>query len=169
LTASSGTWSGSPTFTYQWSRCDSAGANCSTITGAGSSAYTAQTADVGATLEATVTATNSAGSASAASAPTPAVVAAPAPAPPTQTLTFSGSLTRKNGTQTFSVTVGAGVVGAKLAFNKCSSLNLKLSNGSSANGPSVLGLNATATAGSYTYTVSGGLCSFTLTVTAPSP
>jgi hypothetical protein len=48
-------------------------------------------------------------------------------------------------------------------------LNLKLSNGSSANGPSVLGLSATTTAGSYAYTVSGGFCSFTLTVTAPSP
>src|SRR5262249_7890299 len=115
LTASSGTWSGSPTFTYQWSRCDSAGANCSTLTGAGSTSYTAQPADVGATLEATVTATNSGGATSAASAQTLVVVAAP---PTVQTLTFSGSLTRKNGSQTFHITVGAGLVGAKLAFNK---------------------------------------------------
>jgi subtilisin family serine protease len=168
LTASSGTWSGSPTsYTYQWQRCDSTGANCSTITGAGSSSYTAQAADLGDTLEATVTASNSAGSTNATSAPTPVVVSPP---PLTETLTFSGSLTRKNGTQTFTFTAGAGVVGARLAFNKCTSLNLKLSNGVSASGPSVLSLNSTAAAGSYSYTVSGGgLCSFTLTVTAPSP
>jgi subtilisin family serine protease len=172
LTASSGTWTGNPTTTtYQWQRCDSTGANCSAISGAGSSVYVAQATDVGSTLEATVTASNSAGAATAASAPTLVVVAAPPPPPPTtQTLTFSGSLTRKNGTQTFNVTVGAGAVGARLAFNKCTSLNLKLSNGASASGPSVLTLNATPAAGSYTYTVSGGgVCSFTLTVTAPSP
>jgi hypothetical protein len=172
LTASPGTWSGNPTTTtYQWQRCDSTGANCSAISGAAFGVYTAQTADVGYTLEATVTASNSAGSATAASAPTLVVVAAPPTPPPptTQTVTFPGSLTRKNGTQTFNVTVGAGAVGARLAFTKCSSLNLKLSNGASASGPSVLNLNATPAAGSYTYTVSGGLCSFTLTVTAPSP
>ena len=69
LLASPGVWTGSPapSFAYQWSRCDSAGANCVPISGATASTYTAVTADAGSTLEVTVTATNSAGSASATS------------------------------------------------------------------------------------------------------
>jgi hypothetical protein len=46
---------------------------------------------------------------------------------------------------------------------------LGLSNGASKNGPSVVLLSATLDAGTYTYTVSGGRCPFTLTVTAPAP
>jgi hypothetical protein len=34
-------------------------------------------------------------------------------------------------------------------------------------GPSVVILDTTVAAGEYTYTVSGGRCSFTLTITAP--
>jgi hypothetical protein len=33
----------------------------------------------------------------------------------------------------------------------------------------VLALDATVATGTYTYTVSGGRCSFALTVTAPAP
>jgi hypothetical protein len=67
------------------------------------------------------------------------------------------------------VTVGAGTTRAQLAFGKCSNLSLGLSNGTNAQGPSIVSLNSTLAAGSYSYTVSGGKCSFTLTVTSPSP
>ena len=89
--------------------------------------------------------------------------------PTVQTTTFSGSLNPGNPTRSFSVVVGAGVANARLSFVKCSSLSVGLSNGASANGPSVVALDATVAAGTYMYTVSGGRCSFTLTVTAPTP
>ena len=93
----------------------------------------------------------------------------PPPPPTTQTLTFSGSLNSKNPARSFNVTVGAGLAQAHLSFSKCSSLALGLSNGASTKGPSVVALNASLASGAYTYTVSGGRCSFTLTVTSPSP
>jgi hypothetical protein len=62
LTVSTGTWTGSPTFTYQWGRCDTAGSNCVDIDGATASTYTIANADLGHVLQATVTATGSAGS-----------------------------------------------------------------------------------------------------------
>jgi hypothetical protein len=87
LSASQGTWSGTTpmTFAYQWSDCDSSGANCSPIAGATGSMYKLTSADVGSTVVVAVTASNQAGSATATSAPT-LVVAAVAPAnvsPPT--------------------------------------------------------------------------------------
>lgn len=170
LSATTGSWSGSPTsYAYQWQDCDTSGANCAAVAGATSSSYTAQTNDVGFRLRVAVTATNSGGSSIANSAATATVAAAPPPPPSTQALTFSGSLSAKNPSRSFGVSVGAGGTNAKLSFSKCSALSLGLSNGAGANGPSVISLNATLTAGSYTYTVSGGRCSFTLTVTSPSP
>ena len=59
LTCSTGTWSGSPTYTYQWKR------NGSNITSATNSTYTLVTADVGQSIKCTVTATNFIGSANA--------------------------------------------------------------------------------------------------------
>jgi thermitase len=177
VAASTGTWSGSPTsYAYQWERCDSTGANCSGISGATSSSYLVQTADVGSTLVAAVTAANSAGSATAASLPSAIVASAPAPppSPPAmQTQTFSGSLNAKNPTRSFSITVGGGTANAQLSFSRCSTLNLGLTVASgasmgNADGPSVVSLVSTLTAGSYVYTVGGGRCSFTLTVTAPA-
>jgi subtilisin family serine protease len=172
LTASAGSWSGSAaSYAYQWQRCDSSGGGCAAIAGATSAAYQAQTADVGSTLRVAVTASNSAGSASAVSAPSALVAPAPAPAPTptTQTLSFSGSLNQRNPTRSFSVTVGTGLADARLSFSKCSSLALGLSTGASAGGPSVVVLDATLASGTYTYTVSGGRCSFTLTVASPAP
>ena len=71
--------------------------------------------------------------------------------------------------RSFSVTVGTGLADARLAFSKCSSLALGLSTGASASGPSVVVLDAIIASGAYTYTVSGGHCSFTLTVASPAP
>lgn len=162
LTSSTGSWSGTPTgYAYQWLRCSP---GCASISGATSSTYSAQSADVGSTLEVSVTATNSFGSATATSAPTAAVAAA---ASSPSSVTFSGALNPQNPSRTFSVSVGSGLADARLSFSKCSSLTLAISNGASANGPSVVVLDQTLSAGTYTYSVSGGKCSFTLTITAP--
>ena len=80
LTASNGSWNGSPTsFAYAWSRCDTSGNNCSAIPGATLVSYVLQQADVGSTLRVTVTATNAGGSASSASSATAVVPAVPVP------------------------------------------------------------------------------------------
>ncbi len=77
LTVTTGTWSGSPTgYTYAWRDCDSSGAGCATIAGAGGPSYTLTSGDVGHTVDAVVTATNGGGSTAATSAPS-AVVTAP--------------------------------------------------------------------------------------------
>jgi hypothetical protein len=92
LTASDGTWSGSPTgFARQWQSCDSSGAACTNIAGATGTTYTVVAADVGHTLRVVVTATNSVGSTSASSNPT-AVVVGPSTAPVNTALpTISGT------------------------------------------------------------------------------
>ena len=85
LTATNGTWTGTPTITYarQWQRCDSAGANCSNIAGATGTTYVLTPADVDGTIRVVVTATNGAGSVPATSDettivdPIPPVNAAP--------------------------------------------------------------------------------------------
>lgn len=73
--------------------------------------------------------------------------------------------------------IGVRVVSAdaRLSFSNCKTLTLALKSatGSSlagVSGPSVLVLDQTLAAGSYTYVVSGtGRCSFGLTVTSPAP
>lgn len=71
LTATHGTWSGSPTsFTYAWSRCDASGNACAVIGGATAKIYTITATDVGQTLRVAVTARNSSGAGHATSAPT---------------------------------------------------------------------------------------------------
>lgn len=81
LTASSGSWSGTTpiAFSYSWSRCDTTGSSCSSITGADTQTYVLGSADVGHTIRVDVTAKNADGSASELSAPTKTVVAADAP------------------------------------------------------------------------------------------
>jgi hypothetical protein len=78
LSSTSGTWNGypAPTFAYQWVR----GA-ATNISGATSSSYQLQDADLATTVKCTVTATNIAGSASATSAATSTIAAGPPQAP----------------------------------------------------------------------------------------
>jgi hypothetical protein len=80
LTASPGTWNGTttPTFTYQWQRCDAQGNNCASIAGATTQTYTVQSADAAATLRVAVAATDSSGSNPATSSQT-GVVSQPGP------------------------------------------------------------------------------------------
>jgi hypothetical protein len=84
LSASPGTWSGSPTgFAYAWERC---AGTCAPIAGATGETYLLAPADVGSTVRAVVTASNAGGEGSAASAESalvqpaapPAVIEAPA-------------------------------------------------------------------------------------------
>lgn len=80
LTASNGTWSGSPSgYAYAWSRCDQNGDACAAIAGAAAQTYHAQSADVGHTLRVTVTAMNADGSTASTSAPTAPLSSASAP------------------------------------------------------------------------------------------
>lgn len=94
LSTTTGTWSGSPTgYSYQWKRCDTAGASCGSIAGATAQSYALTSSVVGATIRSTVTASNAAGSATVTSAASGVVTAsAPAPAPaPTQNSRFGFS------------------------------------------------------------------------------
>jgi hypothetical protein len=92
LTASHGSWTGSPTsYAYAWLRCDSQGGNCTTIGGATSRTYTVQTADVGSRLRVRVTATNSSGSGDATSRPTDVVKATGSAPKNTSPPTISGN------------------------------------------------------------------------------
>ena len=98
LSASQGTWTGSPTsFAYQWVRCPSngglpTGANCAVIGGATTSQYVVATADVGFRLRVRVTAANADGSATVASNATSRVTAPDAGRPSNvQAPTLSGT------------------------------------------------------------------------------
>jgi sugar lactone lactonase YvrE len=79
LSVSTGTWKGTPPFsyTYQWQKCNSSGSGCANITGATASSYRILNSQVGDTLRAVVTASNSAGSAKADSAVTATIAAGP--------------------------------------------------------------------------------------------
>ena len=64
LTTSRGSWLNGPTsYKYAWVRCDANGNGCAQIAGATATTYVATSADLGHTLESSVTASNSAGSA----------------------------------------------------------------------------------------------------------
>jgi len=71
LTATRGTWAGSPTsFSFAWSRCDASGNGCAAIAGATTRLYLVTATDIGHTLRLTVAAHNASGTGRATSAPT---------------------------------------------------------------------------------------------------
>ncbi len=83
LTASTGTWSGSPTsYTYQWQTCNTSGTSCTNITSATASTRVLTSSNVGHTLRVIVKATNTGGAGEATSEPTATVTSAPPPPPP---------------------------------------------------------------------------------------
>jgi outer membrane protein assembly factor BamB len=75
LTATTGTWTNSPTYyAYQWERCASTGIGCAAIGGANTGSYKLTADDLGSTIEIQITASNDGGTGSAArSAPTAVV------------------------------------------------------------------------------------------------
>lgn len=79
LTGADGVWSGSPTFSRSWRRCDAGGGSCEPIAGADGATYSPTAADVGRRLRVRVIATRGR-SASSDSEPTGIVAAGPAPA-----------------------------------------------------------------------------------------
>jgi hypothetical protein len=84
LTANPGTWTGSSvTFTYQWNRCDAAGANCTAIANATNTTYVLANEDVGHTIRVAVTGKDATGPNTVNSAQTAAVTAATPPPPAT--------------------------------------------------------------------------------------
>jgi len=81
LTASTGSWSyqSTPTYTYQWERCDTAGNNCAAVGGSTATTYGVGNDDVNHTLRVVVTAHNAQGTTAATSGQT-ATVSSPGPA-----------------------------------------------------------------------------------------
>jgi uncharacterized repeat protein (TIGR01451 family) len=80
LNVSQGTWTGAQpiTYTYGWQSCSSAGANCVAISGQTTNTYAVNSGDIGKTLRAVVTATNSGGGTVFTTLATAVVTAAPA-------------------------------------------------------------------------------------------
>ena len=70
ISASTGTWTSATasTYTYQWSRCNSNGTSCSSVSGATGQTYGVGAADLGLSIRVVVTAKNVTGSTGATSA-----------------------------------------------------------------------------------------------------
>ncbi len=130
LSVSNGTWTGSPapSFAYQWQRCDGVGANCVAIGSATGSSYTLAAADVGHTVVATVTGTNTAGSSAASSAPSGLVSAGGGGGSGTFGVTSIGTLT-DSGAAGYLDLSGPFVVGQAVTVSK---LTAYLAGGSAA-------------------------------------
>jgi len=75
LATEPGVWEGGKPlkFSYKWTRCDAAGANCVAITSATAESYRPTSADVGHSLKVVTTATSATGSATAVTPPTATV------------------------------------------------------------------------------------------------
>jgi hypothetical protein len=100
LSASTGTWSNSPTsFAYQWLRCNGGGNNCVDVANGTQKSYTLVGADAGHTMRVRVTATNAEGSSPAQSAQTATVTSATSSAAPKNTAPPTVSGTAKVGQQ----------------------------------------------------------------------
>jgi Polysaccharide lyase len=152
LSTSTGSWSGTTplTYAYQWQRCGSGGGSCAPISGATAASYVLAAADVGSTLRASVTASNSAGSATASSDPTAVVSALPSPSLPSPSYYylehFDGAYTNlfwKNEGGTSFVSDGAS--GQALRVHDCASTATSHCSGSSSAYGQLEGMNANST------------------------
>jgi Ca2+-binding RTX toxin-like protein len=97
LTVNPGSTTGGSSTSFQWLRCDAAGAGCVPIPGATGTAYRLTTADIGHAIRVRQTVTGSGGTTSADSAPTPPV--APDPNPCSNVFTGTAGNDRVNGTR----------------------------------------------------------------------
>jgi hypothetical protein len=80
LTATTGSWSASPTSTsYQWALCNSSGASCFAITGATAATFTLPVSAVGQTLRVIVRASNASGGGTPVFSPASGVIASNVP------------------------------------------------------------------------------------------
>ncbi len=79
LTAQPGSWASddTPSFGYQWYRCDADGANCADISGSTAAIYVISSADIGSTLRVDVTAASAFGTSLASSSATGQITALP--------------------------------------------------------------------------------------------
>jgi GH25 family lysozyme M1 (1,4-beta-N-acetylmuramidase) len=121
LTASVGSWTGSPTkYTYRWRRCNASGASCIAIPHATTSRRMLTPDDIGSTLSLVVTATGQGGAASATTAPSGIVVAAPLPAVSIGSQTvrrgIAGNLQTSDGRATVTWQPGAVPVGKTVSL-----------------------------------------------------
>jgi hypothetical protein len=85
LTTSTGTWTGSPTFEYQWKRANTVGGSYTDIASATNGTYVLTDSDIGKFIKVSVIATNGAGTASVLSEATSVVVDLPDSVVPTAT------------------------------------------------------------------------------------
>lgn len=103
LTEGHGTWRNNPTsYAYQWQDCDTAGANCTAISGATAQTYTLQAADVGHTIRVAETAINSIGAGRPQTSAQTAVVTAPTPV----TITTKQTASRRKARASISIPAG---------------------------------------------------------------
>jgi len=108
-------------------------------------------------------------------APTAAPTATPAPGPTTLSTTFSGAVTNKNSSRSFTLISGAGVASGTLTFTKAAPLTVAVYSptGSvlvSQTGGSPLSMSLLLPAGTSQFVVSGtAQSSFSLTITYPAP
>jgi hypothetical protein len=145
LSATSGSWSGDTpiTFSYQWQRCDSNGANCGSISGATSSTFVIGSGDAGFRLRVRVTATNSAGQSSAESAATSIVTTSSAPKNTSEPVISGSPVQGQKLTGTTGTWTGTNPISFSFQWVRCPS------NGGAADGGNCTFISG-ATSSSYT-------------------
>jgi uncharacterized protein YukE len=121
LTVSTGTWTGTGaiTYTYHWQRCHADATACATIAGSVKTTYTLGSADVGNTIRALVTATDTTGNPTEAQSPATAVVTALSTTPPSITGTPSAGQTLTAVEGTFS---GAPPITYSYQWQRCNAI-----------------------------------------------
>ena len=122
LSTSNGTWSGTNpiTYTYQWRRCDTNGANCVDVSGATSKTYQLVSADANHKMRALVTATNSGGSGQSTSNPTN-TVAVTAPGSTTAPAVTGTPTVGQTLTTTAGAWIGQGPISYTYQWERCDS------------------------------------------------
>ena len=145
LTAGVGTWSGSPSYGYQWQRAATSGGTYSDISGATSSSYSLVAADVGQYIKLKVTATNGVGSTVALSSASAAIAKAAG------SLSFATTSYLKAYNETVTV-LASGIGSGAITYSKGSST----------------ACDVNTSTGLVTVTASSGTCTITALIAADS-